>query len=70
MIISKRFIRPTTPNPHHSNAPGKLLRAMNDVRGPLATDKQCRGILRDLNEVTFHAYQPSLLPNDVTFDAY
>ncbi len=53
IIFSKRYTRPTTPNPHHSNAPGKLLRALNNVRGSSAIDKQCRGILRDLHNVTF-----------------
>jgi hypothetical protein len=46
------------------------LQAIDDVRGPLATDKQCRGILGDLNDVTFYAYQPPPPPNDVTFHAY
>ncbi len=46
------------------------MRAMNDVRGPSATDKQRGGILRDLNDVTFYAYQPPPPPNDVNFYAY
>jgi hypothetical protein len=43
---------------------------MNDVRGPLATDKQRRGILGDLHDVTFYAYQLPPLPKDDTFYAY
>ncbi len=70
IIISDRFTRPKTPTPHYSNAPGKLLRAMNEVREPLATDKQRQGILGDLNDVTFHAYQPLPPLNDVTCYAY
>jgi hypothetical protein len=47
-----------------------MWRAMNNVRGPSATDKRCRGILGDLNDVTFYAFQPPPPPNDVTFYAY
>jgi hypothetical protein len=43
---------------------------MNNVRGPSSTDKQRRGILGDLNDATFYAYQPPPPPNDVTFYAY
>jgi hypothetical protein len=39
---------------------------MNDVRGP---SKQHWGILEDLNDVTFYAYQPPPPQNDVTFYA-